>query len=277
VTGVVIRPLSGLAEREACVALQERVWGQAFADRVPASVLLIALETGGVASGAFVAGRLAAFVFGITGYRDGRPVHWSDMLAVAPEHRGLGLGYRLKLHQRERLLAAGVDTVLWTFDPLVARNAHLNLRRLGAIAREYRRDVYGASESPLHAGIGTDRLLAEWAIGSSRVADRIAADDAVDPVPGMGVGDAPVLNPPVRAGGVLRPSETVRTPEAGTVRIAIPADIQALKQRDLSLAVAWRKNVRTALEGAFRDGYTAVDLDRGEVVARYVLVRGFDR
>ena len=133
----VIRPLGGRAEREACVALQERVWGDAFADRVPASVLMIALETGGVASGAFLDGRLVGFVFGITGLREGRPIHWSDMLAVAPEHRGEGIGHRLKLHQRALLLERGVETVRWTFDPLEARNAHINLRRLGAVAGEY--------------------------------------------------------------------------------------------------------------------------------------------
>lgn len=292
-TDVVIRPLAGLDERTACVALQERVWGDAFADRVPASVIMIALETGGVASGAFIDGRLVGFVFGITGYVDGRPLHWSDMLAVAPEHRGRGIGVRLKRHQRALLLEAGVATVLWTFDPLEARNAHLNLRRLGATAAEYRRDAYGASASPLHAGIGTDRLVAEWAIASDRVADRLGSDgpegggsetggagadgaEAGGAGAGGGRAVARVLNPPVHVGGVLRPSETIREPDADAVAIAVPAHIQALKEEDLSVAVAWRKNVRAALERAFQAGYTAVDLERGEAVARYVLVRGFD-
>lgn len=251
VRGLEIRPLAGLAERAACVALQERVWGKAFADRVAASVLMIAQETGGVASGAFIGGELVGFVFGITGMRDGRPFHWSDMLAVAPEHRGAGIGYRLKLHQRERLLAQGVQTVCWTFDPLEAGNAHLNLRRLGALAREYRRDVYGESDSPLHAGIGTDRLVAEWLIASDRVASRIEGGSRVRAAdPGEGI-DGPVL------------------------RVDIPANLQAVKAADMEAARAWRREVRGALESAFADGYVAVDLERGDDGARYVLAPGF--
>lgn len=277
--GVVIRPLEGRSERQACVALQKRVWGKAFADHVPASVLMIALETGGVASGAFDDGRLVGFIFGITGFRDGRPFHWSDMLAVAPERRGEGLGYRLKLHQRELLLERGVEAVRWTFDPLESRNAHLNLRRLAATSREYRRDVYGASDSPLHAGIGTDRLVAEWAIASPRVSTRLGGGGAGGEPRGgnADAGDAPILNPPVVAGGTSRPSTTIAEPEAPTVRIAVPSDIQRLKQTDLTTAVAWRRNVRVAFERAFEAGYTAVDLEwtRRAGVARYVLARGF--
>ena len=278
--GPVIRPLSGLREREACVALQERVWGDAFADRVPASVLMIALETGGVASGAFVDGRLVGFVFGITGLRDGRPIHWSDMLAVAPEHRGEGIGLRLKLHQRALLLERGVETVRWTFDPLEARNAHINLRRLGAVARAYRRDVYGASDSPLHAGIGTDRLLAEWPIASTRVRRRLAGSG-----PASGDTSAGVLNPPRSSGPLPRPGSGIAEPAAPRVRIAVPADIQELKRADLGTAVEWRGNVRAAFERAFGAGYTATDLEwggrpgagggDGSGVAYYVLARGF--
>lgn len=271
---LVIRPLSGRAERQACVALQERVWGFDFADRVPASVLMIARETGGVVSGAFEGDRLVGFVFGITGVEDGRPIHWSDMLAVEPTYRGRGIGFRLKLHQREQLLAMGVRVVRWTFDPLEAGNAYLNLRRLGATAAEYRRDAYGASDSPLHAGIGTDRLVAEWLIASDRVAERLRTES---PRAAEGVGESPLLNPPILAGGAPRPSPTILEPRSDTVRVAVPTDIQALKRTDLATAVEWRKNVRTALERALETGYTAVDLERGEPMARYVLTRSFAR
>lgn len=248
--GLVVRPLDGLSEREACVALQEEVWGPGFADRVPASVLMIALETGGVASGAFMAGELVGFVFGITGVREGRPTHWSDMLAVAPEHRGQGIGLRLKLHQRTLLLDRGVETVRWTFEPLEARNAHINLHKLGAVAREYRRDVYGESDSPLHAGIGTDRLVAEWPIASARVAARL--------------GEA-------GPGGATYSAELGAAP----LRIPIPGDLQALKRDDPGAALERRGEVRAAFERAFSEGYTAVDFERSGDSARYVLARGF--
>lgn len=273
-TGLVIRPLNGLRERQACVALQRRVWGHDFLDRVPASILMIVQETGGVVSGAFVGDRLVGFVFGITGFLDGRGVHWSDMLAVEPEFRGRGIGYRLKLHQREQLLGSGVELVRWTFDPLEARNAHLNLRRLGATASEYRRDTYGTSNSPLHSGIGTDRLVADWAIASSRVAQCIREVASRDAGPWS---DAPVLNPPTVAGGLARPGTSIAEPSAKIVRVAIPGDIQELKRADLSTAVAWRRNVRTALETAFSGGFVAVDLVRAGAVPTYVLDRGFER
>lgn len=280
--GPVIRPLEGLAEREACVTLQERIWGPGFADRVPASILMIALETGGVASGAFLDGRLVGFVFGITGVRDDRRVHWSDMLAVEPDVRGRGIGFRLKAHQRELLLGRGVETVRWTFDPLEARSAHLNLRRLGAFVREYRRDVYGHSSSPLHAGIGTDRLVAEWPIASERVArrldrDGVPGDDAPYDDP-RAPGTAPVVNPPVIAGGTARPGPVSPDVTGPSVRIAVPSDIQALKRADPEAAREWRTTVRAAFEAALADGYTAVDADREtgpEGVVYYVLARGF--
>jgi predicted GNAT superfamily acetyltransferase len=274
VKGLVIRPLAGLRERQDCVALQQRVWGHDFADRVPASILMIVQETGGVVSGAFSGNQLVGFVFGITGFRDARGIHWSDMLAVDPEFRGRGIGYRLKLHQREQLLGAGVERARWTFDPLEARNAHLNLRRLGATASEYRRDVYGASNSPLHAGIGTDRLVVDWAIASSRVERYLQGMDDRDTDACL---DAPVLNPPVMAGGRPRPGPHIAEPGGSIVRVAIPGDIQELKRADLATAVAWRRSVRTALETAFGGGYMAVDLLREGAVPTYILDRGFER
>jgi predicted GNAT superfamily acetyltransferase len=267
----VIRPLATFAEREACVKLQEAIWGNGFVDSVPSSILMIAQETGGVASGAFHGDRLIGFVFGITGLRDGRRIHWSDMLAVLPEYRDQGLGHRLKLHQRELLLGHGVETVLWTFDPLVARNAFLNLRRLGALARTYKRDLYGRSASPLHAGIGTDRLLAEWWIDSPRVRQSLAGRR-----PAPRDLDRVLLNPPDTATDRTRPGEELRAPGGDALEIAIPADIQDMKTDAPGLALAWRENVRTAFEMAFAAGYQAVDMLRGDAFARYILERRSD-
>lgn len=265
----VIRPLRTLEDRDACVALQEETWGRDFRDRVPGSILMVAEEIGGVASGAFEDGRLVGFVFGLTGIRDGRLVHWSDMLAVRASHRDRGLGVALKLHQRERLLALGVETVLWTFDPLESRNAYLNLRRLGAMARTYRRDLYGPPDSPLHAGIGTDRLLAEWPIESARVRRRLegAPDDAMDDA----MEDAPLLNPALSGDPFPRPSSRVRAPAGPAVRVAFPRDIQRLKAEDADLAGAWRSSVREALERSFAAGYVATDVRAEGETSEYVL------
>lgn len=271
-SAIVIRPLDGAAEYAACVALQERTWGEGFAERVPASLLKVAGEVGGIASGAFDGDRLVGMVFGISGVRDGRPVHWSDMLAVDPSHRGRGLGRRLKLHQRERLLELGIERMLWTFDPLVARNARLNLTRLGAVARTYWRDAYGASASPLHAGIGTDRLLADWELRSGRVLDRLGRS-----APEPADDDAPFLATPDSAADPFpRPAPLTRPRGAERVRLAIPSDIQALKEAEPALALEWRHHTRDALEGALEDRYVAVELTRLDgALSAYTLARGF--
>jgi predicted GNAT superfamily acetyltransferase len=273
VSDIVIRPLADAEERLACVRLQEATWGNGFTDRVPSSILMIAQMTGGVASGAFDGDRLVGFVFGISGVRGDRRVHWSDMLAVLPEYRDRGIGYRLKLHQRDLLLEKEVETVFWTFDPLVARNAYLNLRRLGAISRTYKRDLYGRSDSPLHAGIGTDRLLAEWWIDSAHVLRSLAGERPLPPPHE----ERTLVNPPGPvAGPHPRPGDGLAAPGGPSLEIAIPADIQPLKEDDPALGEAWRGNVRAAFETSFNAGYEAVDMLRGDRLARYILARRTD-
>lgn len=123
---------------------------------------MIAQKMGGIAAGAFDRDTLVGFVFGVTGLYDGRSAHWSDMLAVRADYRNRGIGEQLKQYQRSAMLARGVQRIYWSFDPLDARNAHLNFERLGIYAREYVIDMYGETASPLHQGIGTDRLIAVW-------------------------------------------------------------------------------------------------------------------
>ena len=114
---------------------------------------------------------MAGFVLAYPGIRDGRPYLHSHMAAVLPEFRDLGIGRRLKLVQREDALARGIPLIEWTFDPLQTKNAYFNICRLGAVARRYLTDVYGSTSSPLHAGLPTDRLVAEWHLESERVVD----------------------------------------------------------------------------------------------------------
>ena len=115
------------------------------------------------------------------------------MLAVAAAARDLGLGTRLKLYQRELLLPAGVEEVRWTFDPLEARNAHLNFNHLGAEVAEYVEEMYEGEEgSELFAGIGTDRFILSWKIAGERVARALADHRAGAAEPFR---EAPVVNP----------------------------------------------------------------------------------
>lgn len=165
---LVIRDLASAADYAACVALQRETWGQQFSEVVPPVVLQIVQKMGGIAAGAFESEVLVGFVFGITGIYEERLAHWSDMLAVRASHRNRGIGEQLKHYQRAAMLARGIDRIYWSFDPLDAKNAHINFNRLGVYAREYVVDMYGASDSPLHQVIGTDRLIAVWDLAKPR-------------------------------------------------------------------------------------------------------------
>jgi predicted GNAT superfamily acetyltransferase len=238
--GIVFRPLSSEADYEACIELQRRTWGRNFSDAVPMSILKITQKAGGIAAGAFDSeGHLLGFVYGLTGVRDGQVFHWSHMLAVDPSARDLGLGTRLKLYQREVLLASGVQRVEWTYDPLEARNANLNLNHLGAEPAEYVRDMYeGELGSELAKGIGTDRFIVAWPIASDAVARRIAE----------GPPDPAEVARLFEEGPIVGPGPETPLPEEPRVRVEIPANIQGVKSQDLELARAYRASTRRAFE-----------------------------
>ena len=229
-----VQDLRDLAACRAVVDLQIEVWG-ANAEIVPASVLLVTAKRGGILLGAYDGSSMAGFVWSIPGWRDGQPTQWSHMLGVAREWRGRGLGETLKLAQRERAVALGIDLIEWTFDPLQAVNAHLNLHRLGAIASVYQPNVYGDMDSPLMQGTPTDRLIAEWWIR----APRIDVDRFVD-----------------------------------RVTIPVPSRFTEMQRDAPATALEWRLKVREAFTAHFAVGYRAVDFlfDRETGGGEYVLI-----
>jgi len=266
-----IRPVRTIEEAQRCVALQKEIWGAAFSELVPPAILWAAQKIGGVTAAAYDADdRLAGFVFGMTGIQEGRLVHWSDMLAVRPDLRDRGLGVRLKRYQRDALLPLGVETVYWTFDPLESKNAYLNFGRLGIIAREYHPDLYGRTDSPLHQGIGTDRLIAVWEIASERVRRRLEGEP---PPSAEDVADAPLVNETRPGASGIESLEPDLDLDAERIRIAVPADIQALKARSPELAAAWRARTRAAFEAYLGRGYVAVEVVREGERSCYVLGR----
>ncbi len=175
-----LRQCRGWAELDACVELQEQTWGYPDREITPRKGFLLAQELGGQVMGAFAPdGRMVGMAMAMAAFEparllEGRPapprgyLH-SHMLAVSPAYQNQGLGTRLKLAQRADALARGITRMTWTFDPLAAKNAYLNLHRLGAIARRYSADFYGVSSSRLQGGLPTDRLHAEWWLDSPRV------------------------------------------------------------------------------------------------------------
>lgn len=248
------RPIDDQAGYRACVEVQRATWGEEFAGLVPPSVLMVARKIGGLLAGAYGReGELVGFVFGMAGLREGRPIHWSHMLAVRPGARGAGLGRRLKLHQRERLLERGVEVALWTYDPLVSRNAHLNLNRLGAVVTAYEQNLYGTeTNSPLHEGAGTDRFVVRWELESERTRRAVQGER---PVAATDWADTPVVKPDGDRGDGRASAGDLRLPSADRVVVEIPADVQALRRTDPERARRWRRLTRAALPWYLDRGY----------------------
>jgi predicted GNAT superfamily acetyltransferase len=225
---VTIRELRSQADLLLCVNLQRRIWGEDFAGVVPTSLLMVASRVGGVISGAFDdLGGLLGFIFGLTGVDKGSVVHWSHMLGVAPEAQNHGIGRHLKEHQRSEVAKLGVRTILWTFDPLVARNAHLNLNVFGVRVTDYVENMYGESTSPLHRGIGTDRFVVAWPVDDAGLAARRRDMATAVAVAGS----------------------------EGILRVEIPVDIAKLQASDPAAARAARTRTRSELQDALARGY----------------------
>jgi len=234
------------ADYAACEALQAATWGDD--DVVPMTFLTASQEIGGVLAGAFdSSNRMLGLVFGTPGIREERLMHWSHMLAVVPEARGLGLGYGLKTFQRDALATAGFDEMFWTYDPLESINAHLNINRLGARPVEYVENVYGdGSANLLHQGLGTDRFVVRWAFKKQVDADGVA-----------GANDAPVLN------SVQDEVSNVSIPnDARCVRVEAPRDVQALKKDQPDQAAAWRRSTREAFQLGLESGFAVTGFHR---------------
>ena len=238
-TEVVIRPCETLADLEACIELQRRVWGYSDADLAPVPILIVARKTGGHVLGAFEDGRLIGFTLAFAGFRHGQPYVHSHYLGVLPEYRDRGVGRALKLAQREHCLRDGVKLMEWTFDPLEIKNARLNIVRLGAIIRKFISNLYGVTSSRLHGGLPTDRLVAQWHLDSPRVTAALA-------------------------GNPLRPF-------AAAARITLPADIGELREQSPSTAREIQSRLRAAFEDHFSRGFAVTGFEIEEGKASYLL------
>ena len=255
---IVIRALASTAEQRACVDLQREIWGNAF-DPVPGAILQIAMHLGGIALGAFDdAGVLVGFVFGLTGVdEDGTVIHWSHMLAVRASLRDAGLGRRLKERQRQELRRHGIAQMYWTYDPLIAKNAHINLNVLGARVVRYVPDMYGDTGSPLHHGLATDRLVVVCdTTGPAQPAP--LALDAAD-------GRTPILTARPQPGDLSASTSEKTSPR---MRLEIPSDFGELLITAPAEARRWHAATREHFQWALANGYVVLGLRRDEVTSR---------
>jgi chorismate synthase len=266
-----IRDLTVLEEFRAVERLEGEIWGPI--DLVPVPILSVTVRRGAVLLGAYDDERLVGFVYSFPALREQPPraSHWSHMLGVAPEFRGSGLGRELKLAQRERVLALGLDLIEWTYDPLQAPNAQLNFAKLGVIVEEYERNVYGESASPLHGNLPTDRFICQWWIRRPHVERRVMPVGIR--VVTAELASAPVANTTTNDGEWLTPAGFDRDLDDRRICVDVPGNFTRMLSSDPRLALRWRLESREIFEHYLTRGYRIVDFawaeDRGR--GRYLL------
>ncbi|MDQ4005739.1 MAG: GNAT family N-acetyltransferase [Actinomycetota bacterium] len=243
--GIVVRPLESLEDARAASALIDRIWGER---RVMGAPLLRAMAAhGGQVLGAFRGEEMLGAQAGLVGIVDGKPVLHSHITGVAPEAQHEGVGFLLKVAQREWCLERGIEVVTWTFDPLVARNARFNLYKLAAVADRFYPDYYGPMNDSFNRGDRSDRLEVRWDLNSERATAAVRGKrEEAGVVDGAILLDATDRKP--------RLDEAVEGPQ---LLLRIPLDYHELRGRDQGLADAWRTAVRDALELVMGRGYVA--------------------
>ena len=235
---IVIRNCNGTKEFDACVDVQKDVWKFTDVELVPMHLFVVAKEIGGQVIGAFDGKEMAGFVLSFPGahphVKGPRSYLHSHLLAVRESYRNAQVGRRLKLAQRQDAIDRGFDLIEWTFDPLEIKNAYLNIVKLGAIVRRYSVDHYGDSSSPLHRGLPTDRVIAEWWLKSNRVINLLES------------GKPPVV-------------ETIR-------QVNVPAQIYSWRssETDLPKAAEIQSRNREELLRAFSQGLTVLGYSRDQ-------------
>lgn len=236
---IIVRKIDDVAEMKVCVELQQRIWGYSDLDTVPEQMCVVAKKTGGQVLGAFDAGKPVGFALAYAAMHDGHAYLHSHMVGVIPEYQDRGVGRLLKLAQRDDALARAINRIEWTFDPLQLKNARFNITRLGAIVRRFIPNLYGKTSSPLHAGLATDRLVAEWWVDSTRVRN--------------------ILNGiPTIAG-------------ADSERISIPKSIRELCQSEPQKAEAIQSASREKFQAYFAKGYATVGFEFAATDGSYLL------
>lgn len=284
---IIFRELGSPEDMEKVEELQGLVWAGDDLEIVPAHILVGIAHNGGVAIGAFEEDRLVGFVLGFLGTDQKSPnrvamarlKHVSHMLGVHPDYRDSGIGFQLKLKQRERVVRQGIRLATWTYDPLQSRNAHLNIRRLGSVCRTYIRNMYGELRDDINRGMPSDRFQVEWWLTSSRVQSRVdEARKPLDLAHYLGAGARKVNQVILGEGDLLHPDSHDLSFEGMVVLVEIPPNFEHLHERDLGLAKEWRYFTREIFERAFEMGYLVTDFVylRGEEVPRayYILSYG---
>lgn len=250
--------------------IQLLIWGKNERE-IMAGHLLHALQFNGAALfGAYDGSKLVGFTLAVLATVEdlnnridqvaaARLKMYSVIAGVLPEYRDANVGYRLKLAQRDFALRIGVRLITWTYDPLESRNGRFNIGKLGAICHRYHRNFHGDLVG-INAGLATDRFEVEWWVTSNRVKGRIARKRKPLSLQSLVDGGALLINEATfnSAGFPIPPANYVSRP-ANLILMEIPADFQAMKEEDFTLALRWRQHSQLLFEELFHSGFMVTD------------------
>src|SRR5512143_1474734 len=226
-----VRDLSQYDEFLQVREVQQQIWGFTQGEGLYPPMLKTAAENGGTIIGAFDGAKMVGFVFGFLGlHTDRRLKLCSQTMGILPEYRNKGVAATLKWAQRQRVLENGIDLITWTYDPLEAPNARLNLHTLGGVVHIYKRNIYGENFSALSKGLPSDRFLVEWWLDADEVQQRSKGQK---PGP-IGVG-SPIVNRCIGGSSDRQIDALDLELKASIVRVEIPNDLQAIKKTNLAL------------------------------------------
>jgi predicted GNAT superfamily acetyltransferase len=264
-----IRPVRSLDDMRAVVDLQKVYWGDNLESVIPAHMLFSLANHGGHVLVAFDGDKPVGVLVGFLSTHQADPPRpamanlqlFSKRMVVLPEYRSQGIGYRLKLAQRDIAMKEGIRLVVWTFDPLLAPNAHLNVRKLGAICSTYQQDYYGTASEGGLARLGTsDRFIAEWWVTSRRVEERLHGSRSDLTLKHYLDADTLIVNPSTLSDdGALLPAQTTVQPAGAFALVEIPTRYTALEDANPQLARAWRMHIRVTLQGLLARGFVVTD------------------
>lgn len=250
-----IRLLKSEKELRACEEIQREVWG---APSATAELLAVIQKCGGVVLGSVADSKVTGFLFALLARRNGRLIHWSHMMAVREGFRDRGLGFRMKLFHRRLALAEGIRSICWTYDPLQARNALLNIRRLGATVEQYVPNYYGEFPSAIEKGLPSDRFLVRWRLNSRQVERHLKGVLPRQFHPAL-----PRVNETRRnTNGFfenVRISWNLKPPR---LAVEIPASADAMRSSAPDLARRWRMETRKLFQTYFARGYHVAGFER---------------
>jgi predicted GNAT superfamily acetyltransferase len=218
-SNISIRPLSSLPDQDLGRMIFDKTWAMDAGTEITPNLLQAMIHSGAYLSGAFVDGECVGAAFAFPATTGGLHLH-SHMTAVLDKFRDKGIGYALKVDQYKWAKQNNYKEITWTFDPLVARNAKLNILKLGVDISAYYPNFYGDMPDELNAGDESDRVMASLKV----------------------VGDVPT------------PRRAISTPDKSAVLIAIPDDIVAIRGKDLAENLRWRRSVRDEFVGVLARG-----------------------